>query len=209
MYFSSIHQHYEHGHFPGSLPLRQFFHRPRFSPVQIIYFGRCLNRVSLVIPLDIMVQLQAGNDKIYSNKDSNLQEIICLADVESTIWMEAQLTVNRSVENPYRGSFQHATEHISLENTRICYIYGSWKEEDIFTRQGWFYRQNSSTDVILGVMNLRRGLLPLHVECESLIQAMKCMKIFQFFDVVFATDYSQQVKMVQMMIVYYQINKYY
>ena len=51
MCFLNVHQHYKHGHFPGSLPLRQFFHRLRFSPVLIIYFGDCRRRMTLVISL--------------------------------------------------------------------------------------------------------------------------------------------------------------
>ncbi|XP_018477415.2 uncharacterized protein LOC108848520 [Raphanus sativus] len=51
-------------------------------------------------------------------------------------------------------------------------------------------------DVMMGTMNLRRSLSPLHAECEALIWAMKCMKNLQFSNVVFATDCSQLVKMV-------------
>lgn len=53
-----------------------------------------------------------------------------------------------------------------------------------------------STVVIMEAMNLRRCLSPLHVECEALIWAMECMKTLQHFDVVFATECSQLVKMV-------------
>ena len=66
----------------------------------------------------------------------------------------------------------------------------------MFTGQGWFCRKSSSADVMMGAMNLRRSLSPLHAEFEALILAMKCMKTLQFSDVVFATDCSQLVKMV-------------
>ena len=138
---------------------------------------------------------KARNDKIYSNKDGNPQEILRLAEVESKIWMEAQLTVNGPRENSYNGSLQQSAD-LDLDVSRVCYIDGAWKKEDIFTGQGWFCRKSGSTDVMMGAMNLRRSLSPLHAEFEALIWAMECMNTLQFSDVVFATDCSQLVKMV-------------
>ncbi|XP_033143229.1 uncharacterized protein LOC117132603 [Brassica rapa] len=109
--------------------------------------------------------------------------------------MEAQLTVNDPGENSYNGSLQQSAD-LDLEVSRVCYIDGAWKEDDIFTGQGWFCRKSGSTDVMMGAMNLRRSLSPLHAEFEALIWAMECMKTLQFSDVVFATDCSQLVKMV-------------
>lgn len=97
--------------------------------------------------------------------------------------------MNRPIGNPHRGSLQQANDYLPLENTRICYIDESWKEEDIFTEQGWFCRKNGSTDIMMGAMNLRRSLSPLHTDCEALIWVMKCMKTLQFSDVVFAIDF--------------------
>ena len=68
---------------------------------------------------------KARNDKIYSNRDGNPQEILRMADVESKIWMEAQLTVNGLVENSYSGSLQQSAA-IALEGSRVCYIDGAW-----------------------------------------------------------------------------------
>ena len=45
-------------------------------------------------------------------------------------------------------------------------------------------------------MNVRASLSPLHSEVEALIWAMKFMKNLRQFQVTFATDYSQLVKMV-------------
>ena len=84
----------------------------------------------------------------------------------------------------------------NLEDFRVCYTDGAWKEGDKFTGQGWFCRKSGSTEVMMGAMNLRRSLSPLHAECEALIWAMECMKTLQYSDVVFATDCSQLVKMV-------------
>ena len=74
---------------------------------------------------------KARNDKIYSNKNGNPQEILRLADVESTEWKEAQL-VKGSNENPLGERLQQASDYLSLENIRICYIDGAWKEEDVY-----------------------------------------------------------------------------
>ena len=52
--------------------------------------------------------------------------------MESTVWKEAQLVqgVNR---NQVNGRVQDETVHLSMENLKICYIDGAWKEEDVFT----------------------------------------------------------------------------
>ncbi|XP_013639406.1 PREDICTED: uncharacterized protein LOC106344603 [Brassica oleracea var. oleracea] len=82
--------------------------------------------------------------------------------------------------------------------SRVCYIDGAWREQDVSTGQGWYCRKMNSEDVMMGAMNLRRSLSPLHAECEALIWAMECMKTLQFSDVVFVTDCSQLVKMVSL-----------
>ena len=55
--------------------------------------------------------------------------------MECTVWMEAQLLVNRPLENSKRGNLQQ-TDYMSLENIRVCSIDGAWKEDDTFTGQG-------------------------------------------------------------------------
>lgn len=76
--------------------------------------------------------------------------------------MEAQVTVKNQYEHSHHWSVYQDTEWISLDNTRICYIDGAWKKEDQFMGQGWFCRSNGSADVMIGAMNLRRSLSPLH-----------------------------------------------
>ena len=44
-------------------------------------------------------------------------------------------------------------------------------------------------------MSIHKSLSPLHAQCETLIWAMECMKTLRTSEVVFATDYSQPVKM--------------
>ena len=48
----------------------------------------------------------------------------------------------------------------------------------------------------MGERNVRASLSPLHAEMEALIWAMKCMRNLHHFQVTFATDCSQLVKMV-------------
>ena len=83
-----------------------------------------------------------------------------------------------------------------MGSPRVGYVDGVCREQDIFTVQGWYCRKMDSEDVMMGAMNLRRSLSPLHAECKALIWTMKCMKTLQFSDVVFVTDCSQLVKMV-------------
>ena len=78
----------------------------------------------------------------------------------------------------------------------MCYVNGAWRQEDVFTGQGWYCQMRGTSNVMMGAMNLRCSHSPLHAECEALIWAMECMKTLQFSDVVFAADCSQLVKMV-------------
>jgi len=49
---------------------------------------------------------------------------------------------------------------------------------------------------LLGARNVRASLSPLHAEMEALLWAMECMRNLRQFQVTFATDCSQLVKMV-------------
>ena len=78
---------------------------------------------------------------------------------------------------------------------RWCFTDGSWKDNDHFSGQGW-YSTLPGFDGLLGARNVRACLSPLHSELEALIWAMECMKNLRQFQVTFATDCSQLVKMV-------------
>ena len=78
---------------------------------------------------------------------------------------------------------------------RWCFRDGSWKEGDTFSRQGWFSTLEKF-DGLLGARNVRASLSPLHSEMESLLWAMKCMRNLRQYQVTFATNCSQLVKMV-------------
>ncbi|WP_340054649.1 ribonuclease H family protein, partial [Pseudomonas sp. JAI120] len=49
---------------------------------------------------------------------------------------------------------------------------------------------------LLGARNTRASQSPLHTEVEALIWAMECMRNLRQYNVTFATDCSQLVKMV-------------
>ena len=78
---------------------------------------------------------------------------------------------------------------------RWCFADGSWKEGDSFSGQGW-YSTLEGFDGLLGARNVRASLSPLHAEMEALLWAMVCMRNLRQFQVTFATDCSQLVKMV-------------
>ena len=64
-----------------------------------------------------------------------------------------------------------------------------------FSGQRW-YSALPGFDGLLGVRNVRACLSSLHSEVEALIWAMECMKKLRQFQVTFATDCSQLVKIV-------------
>lgn len=129
------------------------------------------------------------NAKIFNNKIGSPPQFLRTAEIEGTLWAEAQIKEGINRGSSFGGS-------PNLQGVNRCYVDGAWKEQDPFTGQGWFYRNERSTDTMMGAMSIRRSLSPLHAECEALIWAMECMKTLHISEVVFATDCSQLVKMV-------------
>ena len=84
----------------------------------------------------------------------------------------------------------------SSGHLKVCFIDGARKETDKFSGQGWFCRGVVTEEKMMGPINLWRSLSALHAECKALIWAMECMKIFDYQNIVFATDCSQLVKIV-------------
>ena len=72
---------------------------------------------------------------------------------------------------------------------------GSWKENDISSGQVWF-NTLAGFDGLIGARNVRASLSPLHIEMEALLWAMECTRNLGQFQVTFATNCSQLVKMV-------------
>ena len=84
------------------------------------------------------------NDKIHNNRTVSPQEILRRADVEGSLWAEAQLLVQENQGfPPTDGSWQ------TLGSSRVCYIDGAWREHDAFTGQGWYCRTINSEDVMI------------------------------------------------------------
>ena len=69
------------------------------------------------------------------------------------------------------------------------------ENKEHFSGQGW-YNTLVGFDGLLGAQNVRVSLSPLHSEVEVLIWAMECVKNLRHFQVTFATNCSQLVKMV-------------
>ena len=129
------------------------------------------------------------NNKVFSNLDIDPTDTLKIAELESTLWAEAQVAKNQMRE--------HQVQNRSTEPNlgRWCFIDGSWKDKELFSGQGW-YSTLPGFDGLLGARNVRACLSPLHSEVEALIWAMECMKNLRQFQVTFATDCSQLVKMV-------------
>jgi len=128
------------------------------------------------------------NNKVFSNLDIDPMDTLKLAETESKLWAEAQ------VSNEQRTEPRPMVTSLPRIPGRWCFIDGSWKDNDIFSGQGWL-----STLVgfngLLGARNVRASLSPLHAEMETLLWAMVCMRNLHQFQVTFATHCSQLVKM--------------
>ena len=126
---------------------------------------------------------------MFNNLDIDPRETLKIAELESALWTEAHVTNNQTLVH------QVQNRSIPAIPGRLCFIDGSWKDMDLFSGQGW-YITLPSFDGLLGAKNVRASLSPLHLEVEALIWAMECMKNLRHFQVTFATDCSQLVKMV-------------
>ena len=129
------------------------------------------------------------NNKVFSNLDIDPRDTLNLAETESTRWAETHIL-----------NEQRNVRHIEVTTLppipeRWCFTDSSWKENDIFSRQGWLSTLEGFVG-LLGARNVRAFLTPLHAEIEALLRAMECMKNLRQFHVTFATDCSQLVKMV-------------
>ena len=111
-----------------------------------------------------------------------------LAETESTLWAEAHV----SKENMRVLPVEPTTLPLILGTW--CFIDGSWKENDVFSRQGWLSILEGFAG-LLGARNVRACLTPLHAEIEALLWTMECMKNLRQFQGTFATDCSQLMKM--------------
>ena len=132
---------------------------------------------------------KARNNKVFSNLDMDPMDTLKLPETESILWAEAQILKDQ------RTAPQIMNTTLPSISGRWCFPDGSWKDGDIFSGQGWFSTLEGF-DGLIGVRNARACVSPLHAEMETLLWAMKCMRNLRQFQVTFATDCSQLVKMV-------------
>ena len=132
---------------------------------------------------------KARNNKVFSNLDIDPRDTLNLAELESTLWAEAQVINTSRLVHEIHNKFNSRTTE------RWCYTDGSWKDKDVFLGQGWFSTLPGFQG-LLGARNVMACLSPLHAEVDALIWAIESMKNLRQFWVMFATDCSQLVKMV-------------
>lgn len=56
-----------------------------------------------------------------------------------------------------------------------CFIEGSWKESDVFSKLEWFCFLSNEGRQSMGDGNLRKSLTSLYAEVESLVWTMWCI----------------------------------
>jgi len=132
---------------------------------------------------------KARNSMVFSNMDIDPRDTLGKAETESFMWADAQVTPES------HDAHQRDMAPIPVRPGRWCFSDGSWKANDNFSGQGG-YNTLPGFDGLMGARNTRASLSPLHVEFESLIWAMECMRNLRQVRVTFATDCSQLVKMV-------------
>ena len=129
------------------------------------------------------------NNKVFSNLDIDPRDTLKIAELESTLWAEVHVISNQRVAHQVQERI------VPTIPGRWCFINGSWKDKEQFSWQGW-YSTLVGFDGLPGARNVRTSLSPLHSEVGALIWAMECMRNLRQFQVTFATDCSQLVKIV-------------
>ena len=72
------------------------------------------------------------NNKVFSNLDVDPLDTLKLAETESKLWAEAQILNDQKMIPQIE-----ATILPSIPG-RWCFTDGSWKDNDIFSGQGWY-----------------------------------------------------------------------
>ena len=91
------------------------------------------------------------------------RDTLKLAETKSTLWAEAQI--------PKENKRVLPVELTTLPSIprRWCFTDGSWKENDIFSGQGWLSTLEDFFVGLLGATNVRACLTPLHAEIEDFL----------------------------------------
>ena len=88
------------------------------------------------------------NNKVFSNLDIDPRDMLKLAETESTLWAEAQ------VLNTQRATQQVEGQILPSIPGRWGFIDGSSKENEPYSRQGWYSTQECF-DELMGERNIR------------------------------------------------------
>ena len=99
----------------------------------------------------------------------NPLDILKLTETESKLWAEAQIL------NDQKRTPQVEAMILPSIPGRWCFTDSSWKENDIFSGQGW-YSTLEGFEGLMGARNVRASLSPLHAVMEALLWAMECRK---------------------------------
>ena len=95
---------------------------------------------------------------------------------------------------------QPAEQHVEVRTLpsiigRWCFTDGSCKEKESYSGQGWYNTVEGFVG-LMGVRNVMTSFSPLPSEVEALIWAMECTRKLSQFQVTFAMNCSQLVKIV-------------
>ena len=127
---------------------------------------------------------------LFTNMDhSDPSDTLKLTKTESTLSAEAHVLKTQ------RAAGQFEVQTLPSITGRWCFTDSLWKDKEPYSGQGW-YSILEGFDVLMETRNVRTSLPPLHSEIEALIWSIECMRNLRQFQVMFATDCSQLVKMV-------------
>ena len=74
------------------------------------------------------------NNKVFSNLDMDPRDTLELAETESLLWAEAQISLTQGIKQT-----QLPVQAIVLNiSARWCFTDGSWKYHDLHSGQGWY-----------------------------------------------------------------------
>lgn len=156
---------------------------------------RVPNRVKLeesviCLPLIIWYVWKALNDKVFNDIDRSSPDILERARKEAT----TQFLGNGSIDDSNLNR-QIVISTMDPTVPFICFLDGSWKEDDPTNGIGWILQlQDGETD-LLRLRGMRRDLSPLHTELHSLIWAMKSLWKKKRYCAMFATDSQDSIAM--------------
>ena len=96
------------------------------------------------------------NNKVFTNLDIDPRDTLNFAERESILWAEVQIW------NEQRRVPQVQITTLPSIPGRWCFTDGSWKENDIFSGQGWFSTLEGF-DGLMGARNVRASLSLLYM----------------------------------------------